>query len=237
MREAFDSGGPLEQFADPQLGMRTGDNAKYLRQWWEVSFDATVLDAESADEANQHDRRWVPYNKGGMFRKWSGDRDYVVLWENNGYAIKEETLRKYPQLSWDNLGWKISNECNFFRPSISWSKVSSGAPAFREYDHGFIFDVAGTSFFANDDMHRRPMMGVCNSSTGLAFLQALSPTMNFEVGQIAVIPMIVPDEESGISAIVDELVHTASEDWDADESSWGSRVTLLSRCFERNRVA
>jgi len=221
MRVAFAEGRPLKQFADAQLGMRTGDNGKYLRQWWEVSNEATVFDAESADEANQPGQRWVSYNKGGLFRKWSGNRDYVVLWENNGYAIKEETLRKYPQLSWDNLGWKISNEASFFRPSVSWSKVSSGAPAFREYDRGFIFDVAGTSFFPKDDANRRAMMGVCNSSTGLGFLQALSPTMNFEVGQIAVIPVVLPGETSGVSEIVNQLVQTASSDWDSDESSWG----------------
>ena len=220
-RAAFSEGHPLKQFAAAQLGMRTGNNEKYLRQWWEVSNDATVFEAGSADEADQPDHRWVPYNKGGSFRKWSGNREYVVFWENNGFAIKEETLRKYPQLSWDNLGWKISNEDSFFRPSVSWSKVSSGAPAFREYDRGFIFDVAGTSFFPKDSIDRRVMMGVCNSSTALTFLQALSPTMNFEVGQVAVIPIVLPSEEGGVRRIVDQLVQTASRDWDSDESSWG----------------
>ncbi len=118
--------------------MRTGDNTRFLRRWNEVGQAGFAPRCRSAAEAVNKSAKWVPYNKGGDFRKWYGNLEYVVNWQNDGREIKTTTLEKYPQLSWDNLGWKISNESFFFKPCITWTFVSSANFGVRISDHGFI---------------------------------------------------------------------------------------------------
>ena len=107
------------------IGMRTGDNDRFMRRWYEVSSSKSLLNASSPEEAKNNQQKWLPYQKGGGFRRWYGNLDYVVNWENNGYEIKDNTLKNYPQLSWDNLGWKISNEAHYYQKAITWTATSS----------------------------------------------------------------------------------------------------------------
>ena len=105
--------------------MRTGNNKRFLRTWSEVSKGNLSTDCESAEEVFDNDTKWIPYDKGGGFRKWYGNKTFVVNWENDGEEVKEATRKKYPEL--DSLGWKISNEDEYFNESVTWTLISSGS--------------------------------------------------------------------------------------------------------------
>lgn len=138
-----------------------------------------VQDNESVSSAC----RWFPYNKGGDFRKWYGNNSAVVNWENDGWEI-----RNYRDQNGKLLSRPQNTNC-FFSPSITWSKISSGSIAFRFKPAGHVFDVAGTSVFS-DRESLKYLQGACNSSVIMRVASMLSPTLNFEVGQIATYPII-----------------------------------------------
>ena len=203
--------------------MRTGNNERFLRFWFEISNENLGLGYKHADEAKLSGKRWFPYNKGGNFRKWYGNNEYVVLWENNGYAIKQNTLDNYPQLSWDNLGWKISNESYYFLPALTWSATSSSNFGIRHSDKGFLFDVKGSSCFCPTQLHY-PILGLLASSLISKLLAILNPTIEFQSGDIKQIPICKEflQERSlqEVEEIVTDCVSITRTDWDAYETSW-----------------
>lgn len=133
------------------IGMRTGDNDRFLRYWFEVDRNKECFDAENAEMAIQSKKKWFSYNKGGERRRWYGNNEYIVNWENNGQEIKDNTRLHYPQLG-DNLGWKISNENQYFKPLLTWTFISSsGFGGVRYKTAGFICDVQGSMIVADNN--------------------------------------------------------------------------------------
>ncbi|HGY9287187.1 TPA: BREX-1 system adenine-specific DNA-methyltransferase PglX [Escherichia coli] len=219
-RECFINGELLASIAPAKLGMRTGDNAKWLRLWYEPSLKETNFNAVDSKDAVASEKKWFPYNKGGDFRRWYGNNDYVIYWHKNGYDIKCETLEKYPQLSWDNLGWKITNEPDFFKKSITWSFISSSNFGVRCSLGGAIFDVGGSSAFPKDSDYFTTAGFLC-SRVAYEFLKVLNPTLNFQVINLNSLPWISPKEKSSsIEKIVSRLVEISKVDWDLFEISW-----------------
>lgn len=213
--KAFEKGGPLASIGVPKVGLQTGENARFVRQWWEVSQNRSRYDCTSIEESVQSGCRWFPYNKGGEYRKWYGNNDCVIDWESDGMRIKE-----FP-------GSVIRNPQCYFFPSITWSKISSGSIAFRYKPQGHVFDVAGTSIFAAED-ELLCLQGACNSSVMLDIASMLSPTLNFEVGQIATYPILTDEsKEPGIRDLVEEMRCLSKGDWDASEASWDFRRHML----------
>ena len=213
--KAFEKGGPLASIGVPKVGLQTGENARFVRQWWEVSQNRSRYDCTSIEESVQSGCRWFPYNKGGEYRKWYGNNDCVIDWESDGMRIKE-----FP-------GSVIRNPQCYFFPSITWSKISSGSIAFRYKPQGHVFDVAGTSIFAAED-ELLYLQGACNSSVILDIASMLSPTLNFEVGQIATYPILTDEsKEPGIRDLVEEMRCLSKGDWDASEASWDFRRHML----------
>lgn len=226
--EAF-KGNTIKHYGYAGIGMRTGDNAKYLRLWSEVSHEKMVVDAESAEDAVARAAKWIPYNKGGDYRKWYGNNSYVVNWENNGFEIKENTKRVYPQLG-DNLGWKISNEGYYFRPGITWSGVSSGAFSCRNYGKGFIFDSGANGLFAYNDEDNYYLAGLLNTNLARVILQVLNPTINTGAGTINNIPAIYSQEyRDEIIELVKSNIALSKADWDSEETSWDFKMHPLVR--------
>ena len=208
MRAAFKTGSSLSEVANLRQGLATADNNRFLRQWWEVSRHRTAFACTSREEAAASGARWFPYNKGGEFRKWYGNQEHVVNWENDGAEIFDFKPRSV-----------IRNPSTYFSPSVSWSKVSSGAPAFRSYPSGFIFDVAGTSIFAETSQQRAGLLSFANSQVALEQLGAIAPTLNYEVGQVAALPVINLSAE-GVHILAAKAVDQAKADWDSFETSW-----------------
>lgn len=206
--DAFANAKQLNEFGKPRQGLATGENARFVREWWEVDDQKSSYSCCSLEESVSSACKWFPYNKGGDFRKWYGNNECVINWENDGNSVREYS------------GSVIRNPDCYFRPSITWSKISSGSIAFRFKPAGHVFDVAGTSVFS-DAASLKYLQGACNSSVIMRVASMLSPTLNFEVGQIATYPIIQNEElEPSVDATVDSCRELSKEDWDSFEISW-----------------
>lgn len=220
MLRSFADFAPLGDNYPICIGMRTGDDERFLRAWYEVPFTKIGIGYKSASEFTEQHRKWVPYNKGGEYRKWYGNNILVVNWENNGLEIKDNTRRKYPQLG-DNLNWKITNEKHYFKEGITWGTISSGAASFRAYGCGFIFSTKGSAIVVAG-RQRQHLLCFLNSKIAYSMLKVLSPTVGFDVGYIGSIPYRTPKEKSAeiVENYYKKNVDFAKKDWDSFETSW-----------------
>ena len=216
---AFDSFSPLEQFATPRQGLATSNNNRFLRKWWEVSRSNTCRTCKSHEDALASGSRWFPIIRGGSFRKWYGVYDEVVDWLDNGSEMKKEVLRKYPYLNTPDF--VIKNQADYFKPAVTWSKISSGVVSFRFAPEGMLFEVAGACMFA-DESTLESVQGLCNSSVALQLLSFLAPTLNYEVGQIGLIPFSeeIRIKSLTINAIVSELRSLSEKEIGQFETTW-----------------
>ena len=211
VREIFEKNQKLSEIADSKNGFTTGNNDLFLRNWNEINYSKIGYSMSNSQEALESKKKWFPYNKGGEFRKWYGNQEYLVNWENDGYEIKnfydeKGKLRSRPQ----------NAEC-YFKESISWSKVSSSNFSMRFYQKGLLFADAGMSYFSNENL--KYILGLSNSKLINKILSLLSPTLNFEVGHISNIP-IVTKENSLIENLVEKNISISKEEWDSRETSW-----------------
>ena len=212
--DAFANAKQLNEYGKPRQGLATGENARFVREWWEVDDQKSSYSCCSLEEAVSSACKWFPYNKGGDFRKWYGNNSSVVNWEHDGQEI-----RNYKDENGKLLSRPQNTNC-FFKPSITWSKISSGSIAFRFKAAGHVFDVAGTSVFS-DQKSLKYLQGACNSSVIMRVASMLSPTLNFEVGQIATYPIIQNEDlEPSVNAAVDSCRELSKNDWDSFETSW-----------------
>lgn len=197
----------LSAVAKPCVGLQTADNARFLRLWFEPSYSRIGFGCENAALAARSRKKWFPYNKGGGSKRWYGQQEYVINWLNDGEEVK------------NNKGAVIRNSQFYFQPSISWSKVSSSSIAFRFYPKGFIFADAGMSIFSNKDLFE--LAAYCNSCVCSKFIKFLSPTMNYEAGQISQLPYkTLPINNQNTLEISEDNIALSKSDWDAHETSW-----------------
>ena len=209
---AFVKGTYLGTLAESKQGLATADNNRFLRLWYEVENDKVCYSCKNTEESKNDLYKWYPYNKGGEFRKWYGNNDYIVNWENDGFEIRNFTdgkgkVRSRPQ-----------NTQFYFRESFSWSLVSSGVAAFRYKPTGHIFDVAGMSCFAPREKLFY-LLALCNTKVVTKILEIVAPTINYQCGDIANIPVIwVPNKVIGET--VDKNIAISKSDWDSFETSW-----------------
>jgi type II restriction/modification system DNA methylase subunit YeeA len=233
-RAAFAYGTALGTLASPKIGMRTGDNERFLRLWHEVSVDSIRFGCESASEAMRSQGKWFPYNKGGEYRKWYGNNWFVVNWQGDGDEIKRATREAYPDLG-DNLGWKISNESFYFRPCITWTATSSSFFGVRFSDKGFLFDVKGSCCFGSDELLPVALALLTTKQVTL-FLSFLNPSIEFQTVDLARIPVhssLLSDgaQRTTITRVATDCISIARKDWDSRETSWDfqSPSSFLSR--------
>lgn len=209
--EAFGANLPLSSFVVARDGIHTCDNSRYLRMWWEVSFDKESLPTTEYDGLAAGDKKWIAYNKGGNYRKWSGNNTYVINYENDG-----EELRSSPKAHGYNGEYAL-------RPSITWSSISSGRPSFRFKPSGYMFDAAGYSMFSNDEYERSYIGAFCNSSVAGGMLGLLCPTLNYQAGDVLSMPVVNPESVrylEEIKTITDKNIGLSQYDWDSAEVSW-----------------
>lgn len=224
--ESFTKGKRLDAIATPRQGLATSDNGRFLRKWWEVVPSNTSRDCSGRPEAKQSGSRWFPIIRGGSYRKWWGDYDEVVNWFDDGREMKEAILSKYTYLSTPDF--VIKNQNDYFKPAVSWSKISSSLASFRFAPRGMLFEVAGACLFAEPN-ELRYIQAFCNCSIAEIDLAFMSPTLNFEVGQIGQLP-IIQDEaaEPTVCSLVEESRSISKADYDSFETSWD---------FKRNPLA
>ena len=206
---AFENGRLLGEIASSKQGIATADNNRFLREWYEVNVEKILFDCSTHEESKTSPAKWYPYNKGGEFRKWYGNNDYVVNWQYDGAELR-------------NFKKSVIRNPNFyFMPCFSWSLISSSVAAFRYKPKGHIFDVAGMSCFSNDKLHY--LLALCNSSCAMKVLEVIAPTINYQCGDIANIPVIIPDSdevENHVKELVKDNIDSCKTDWDYYEVSW-----------------
>lgn len=216
----FSSSKKVKDVAEPRAGMQTGENDKFVRLWYEISLTKFGLNVKSTEEAMNSRKKWFRYNKGGFFRKWYGNNEYVVDWENDGKNIKEDKLYKLSIGKCLESNSKPKNMQFYFKESLTWSFVSSNAFSIRYSPAGAIFDIAGSSVFPQkEDIYY--LLGFLGSNISMEFMKLQNPTLNFQVGNVSNLPIIYNAEKK---SIVEELVQKnillAKEDWDSFEISW-----------------
>ena len=199
----------IDNYGSTNNGFTTGDNNKFLRQWYEVSYSKINFAASDIDDACQSKAIWFPYNKGGAFRKWYGNNDYVINWYDNGFDIKA-----YGHLVPRSMKYQ-------FKASISWSKITSSVSSFRIKSAGTMFDVAGLSLFLRDEEISNYILALCNSCYAQKCLEFLSPTLNYETGHISSIPVNIDyEQKNDVDALTEDNITLAQKDWDSFETSW-----------------
>ena len=216
VRAIFENSPSLGEVADARQGLATADNNRFLRFWQEVDIQKVGFGMENREQAQSTHKKWFPYNKGGEFRKWYGNQEYVVNWENDGLEIRENVDEKGKQRS------RPQNIEYFFRPSISWSFISSSSFGVRVYPQGFLFDVGGSSLFPKDEHNINAAMFLC-SHIAPFLMKMMNPTLNFQVGNVEQLPYIeIKDNNIG-----NECIRLAKTDWDSYETSWDFTVNPI----------
>ena len=213
-------------------GMATSDNDRFLRYWYEISIHKASFNSSDLQVAKDSKMKWFPYNKGGSYRKWYGNCEYFVNWENDGKEMKEYTA-SLPQ----GMNVRLKSREYYFKPCYSWSKISSGSISFRYYPKGFAFDVAGCCVFeCNEYLYY--YLGLSNSIITTNIAKLLSPTMNFELDHLKKIPILYPktiEIKEKIDNLVNQNIQISKDDWDSFETSWDFEQHPLLRFSNRNK--
>ena len=230
--KAFESDHLLKDTVSASVGIQTGDNEKFLHFWWEIFNTEIMFCAKNVQDSYQ-EKKWFPYNKGGEFRKWSGNDLTVIDWQNDGEHIKENsqlTGHHYQQYA-DSLK---------FKPLVTWSRITTGTPAFRLKLAGYLSDMAGFSLYA-EEMNLRAVAAYCNSVVAKHYLSFLAPTLNIMVGSVLSMPFDLPvNELNNINGFVDRLMGISKSDWDSFETSWDfqhhpllCKVSTIAEAFDQ----
>ncbi|RDG04104.1 BREX-1 system adenine-specific DNA-methyltransferase PglX [Limosilactobacillus fermentum] len=227
----FVQGTTLHELVSPKVGLQTGDNNRFLRQWFEVTYTSIKFDAYSIEESISSRKKWFPYNKGGTYRKWYGNYDYVVNWKNDGYEIKHFTFPNRKQRS------VVRNPDYYFREAITWSLITSGGFSTRYREPGSIHDVSGMSAFSNDHNQLMRIMALLNSPVGEHCFKMLNPTINLQVGNVKVFPVLHSAIEAPTwDSLIQNLVKLTKQDWNSEEQRWGFwTLPVLIHIAEHNR--
>lgn len=205
----------LGELSDTRLGMATANNDLFMRQWSEISFGRSMLNANSRVEAESSGLKWFPYQKGGEFRKWYGNLDYFVNWENDGDAIRTFINPETGKVRSHNY-----NLDYVFREGVTWNALASYKTSAR-ISKNSIFDNSGSSLFAFDATLHNVILAYLNSNLIVDFIALISPTLNYQPGDIGKLPAVFDfDGKLNIRRNTQRLISLSSEDWDFYENSW-----------------
>lgn len=209
--KAFEQGRTLGELTVCRNGMKTGDNERFLRLWWEVNLSKANFTAENVNDAYESGATYFPYNKGGEYRKWYGNNDYLINWYKNGEIVMGKAKL-------DGRHTQDYNQELKFMPLATWSLITV-KPAFR-YKQNALSDIAGMSFYTSQDKLLY-YLGFCNSVIATEMIKLLAPTMNCQVGDIARLPILHSlSKEQEVNDLVTENINLAKEDFDSFENSW-----------------
>lgn len=201
----------LDRYFNSRIGLVTGDVDRFLKYWYEVN-NQNINFSKKYDETI----KWYPYQKGGSFRKWFGNNEYVVNWENNGYEMTEKNTAPNGRVKSHNYNGDFA-----FKKGITWTKITTGEFSARFVDDGFMFDDAGCMGFANNDKIH-PILAFLNSKVGRSYLKFFKgEDMNCLPGHLSKIPFPCKTISSfNLQAKTKECIEISIQDWDSFETSW-----------------
>lgn len=218
----FDNFETLKNVIEMRKGLATSDNGRFLREWHECEFNRIGFNISSRDESEKSGCKWFPIHKGGSFRKWYGNHENVINWENDGYEIRNfydehGKLRSRPQ----NLEYS-------FKQALTWSKITSGNFTARYCSGGFLFDDAGAIGHSKNEKLLKSILPILSSKVGNRFLENINPTLNYQIGDVGRLPLVDTARfEDGVIQQVSECINISKKDWDSFETSWDFSVNPL----------
>jgi len=215
----FDNNIFVGDFGYARQGLATSDNNRFLRLWHEVGLNGISFVTTNCGETLKNAYKWYPYTKGGDFRKWYGNNEYIVNFANNGQEIKQTVLEKYPYLKTPNF--VVKNTAEYFKSGLTWSDVSSSTFSCRFVGSGYIFADAGPMFFC-DNKIKKYLLGYFNSIPFETFLEIFCSGIHYSTGHIPRIPCLMSEEETKdtIEVLVNENIAISKTDWNSFENSW-----------------
>lgn len=201
----------LKDVGNAKSGLQTGDNERFLRLWFEVEVNKIAFDMHDKKEFLESKKKWTPQIKGGEYRKWYGNLDYVVNWEDDGFEIRNCKSNRLNAMA---------NEELFFKKGVTWSHTTSGAFGARFLPEGHLFNVEAPMYF-NDTYNDYYVLGLLNSSTAMAFINLVSTALHYLVGNISTIPIIYNETYADeIIELVSLCIDVCKTDWNSYENSW-----------------
>jgi type II restriction/modification system DNA methylase subunit YeeA len=219
----FEKGKPLSSFANVPKGLSTGSVDRFMRFWYEVNNKNINYECSDCDDTEKTKEKWYPYAKGGTFRRWNGNLEYVVNWKNNGFEVKNFVDDKGKQRS------RPQNTAYYFKKCMTYSAITSYKLSLRYLNH-CIFGGGGDSIHSVNDKYFNYLLAFVNTELQTKILKLISPTMNFEVDHLKKLPIIVDESEIGnINQLAEENVNISGTDWDSFETSWNFKEHPLVR--------
>ena len=227
VREIFEKNQKLGEVGEAKQGLATADNNRFLRLWNEVNCNKIGYNMSNSEEALESKKKWFPCNKGGSFRKWYGNQEIIVNWENDGYEIKnfydeKGKLRSRPQ----NIDY-------YFKEALTWSTISSSDCSFRYSPIGNIFETKGANYFVKDYKNFYYLFAFLNTKIVNYLLKIISPTLDYHEGPMSNLPVILEDSSIKLEKINNLVIKNLSiseEEWDSRETSWDfEKLSLIDR--------
>ena len=205
-------GTKVSDLGETREGLSPADNDRFLRLWPEV-------------ESEKWNKKWFPYTKGGNYRKWYGNNDYMVNWENDGLEIKNNIDKATGRIRSHNYNGEYA-----LKEGFTWTAISTSVTSFRYVEGGFLFDSAGSMGFAYSRENLKYIIANLNSKIAEEAFRFISPTIKFMPGQVASIPCNVDyGKRDEVTSIADELIAFSKSDWDSFETSWDFKKHPLLR--------
>ena len=198
-------------------GMDTGNNDLFLKLWTEVNFNIIGIGLVNGQDTITQCKKWIPYNKGGEFQKWYGNKEYIINWANDGEELKQSTAN-------------LRSQHLYFKNAITWNALTSNTTSARFSDYGALFDSAGSSMFPSNLYNF--YLSFMNTKIVDSLLKIINPTLNYGAGTVGNLPIIFPKQESvkqQIDTLTQECIEISKEEWDSRETSWDFRTNELVR--------
>lgn len=213
---AFATNPIIDDVFETKNGMSTTNNNLFLRLWFECDKQKCGFGSYTAESAKNSKKKWFRYNKGGEFRRWYGNNDYLVNWENDGEELKAYVTKHYGSYSKE-----IRGESRYFCESITWSGVTSSATGFRYSSQGALFDSGANGLFADNTESLMYLLGFLNTRLVVNFVKIKNPTINTGSGTVGKLPICIDSSrKSDVNALAYECVDLSRTDWDSFETSW-----------------
>ncbi|MGF0108933.1 BREX-1 system adenine-specific DNA-methyltransferase PglX [Clostridium sp. SGI.024] len=227
----FENSISLGEVCDIKAGLQTNDNGQFLRLWTEVEKNKIGFNIEDRDTAKNSIYKWFPYNKGGNFRKWFGNNDYVVNWENDGIEI-----HKFNNIALDYNGAPVRNKQFYFKKSITWTLISSSYFGVRCSFRGAIFDIGAHSIFCDESKYYY-YAGLLNTKFSSNIMKILNPTLNLSAGVVSNMPLIFDTTKATlVDKLVKENIKISKVDWDSFETSWDFKKHPIVDYKNNNKI-
>lgn len=208
-----------------RIGLMTGDNKRFLREWFEVSLNNSNFDCQSTEESIASDKKWYPINSGGCFRKWYGNHAIVANWLHDGMEMKKDAVIRNGGKHWSRY---IVGVDKYYKEGISWNAISSSAICLRSFPKGFLIGHSSVCGYTFDDKY---IMALLNTPISKSLLEVLSPTVNYGSTQVNKIPLIYKNQ-ADIDKLVSNNITFSRLDWDAHETSWDFKENPLVEIME-----